>query len=67
MVNMICLTHSMMKWVTDEFLNYMMSLRIFYFTERSDEISDRDKLYDDDYNEGWTVRPGNRQDMRIKR
>ena len=52
----------------DEFFKlYDVTENLLGFTERSDEISDiLDKLYDDDYNEGWTVRPGNRQDMRIK-
>ena len=52
----------------DEFFKlYDVTENLLGFTERSDEISDiLDKLYDDDYNEGWTVRPGNRQDLRIK-
>jgi len=53
---------------SDEFFKlYDVTENLLGFTERSDEISDiLDKLHDDDYNEGWTVRPGNRQDMRIK-
>ena len=53
---------------SDEFFKlYDVTENLLGFSERSDEISDiLDKLYDDDYNEGWTVRPGNRQDLRIK-
>ena len=53
---------------SDEFFKlYDVTENLLGFSERSDEISDiLDKLYDDEYNEGWTVRPGNRQDMRIK-
>ena len=52
----------------DEFIKlYNVTENLLGFTERSEEISTAiDRLYDDEYNMGWDVRPGNFHDMRLK-
>ena len=52
----------------DEFFKlYDVTENLLGFTERVEEINTAiDRLYDDEYNMGWDVRPGNFQDMRIK-
>jgi hypothetical protein len=52
----------------DEFFKlYDVTENLLGFTERIEEINTAiDRLYDDEYNMGWEVRPGNFQDMRLK-
>ena len=46
---------------------YDVTENLLGLSKRSEEILTAvDRLYDDEYNKGWTVRPGNFQDMRIK-